>query len=305
VILQIPLWSQRVIYIQGSALNNFDLNRVQIDQAEGCFFLANRNFKNNDRKSADQHTILRSWAVKDYAPNVIQYVHLFHPENKLHVQHAKHVVCEDEFKYAVLANNCICPAVSTFLTLLLHTSRGAEGDDSNEEWQKLYGKCSGNEIYHIRLCDSKFFGEYENKSFTFTSFHAHRKFGVSLIGVQSENENIKLNPGPNYIMNTKDICFYMSITEEENSSLTIANTNEELLKEEEFTFMDSISRKFSVKKLSAKKSQSMKDKKKLLSVSSDTEKTGSLLFHSRKCFVIICFKFQFLNEKITGAIHFE
>ena len=36
-----------------------------------------------------------------------------------------------------------------------------EGSGSNEEWQRTYGKCSGNEIYHIKLGDSKFFGEYE------------------------------------------------------------------------------------------------------------------------------------------------
>ena len=35
----------------------------------------------------------------------------------------EHIV-EDEFKYALLANNCLCPGLSTFMTLLLHTSRG-------------------------------------------------------------------------------------------------------------------------------------------------------------------------------------
>ncbi len=50
-----------------------------------------------------------------------------------------------------------------------------EGTGSNEEWQKVYGKCSGNEIYHIKLSNSKFFKEYQGKSFTYTSFHSHRK----------------------------------------------------------------------------------------------------------------------------------
>ena len=36
----------------------------------------------------------------------------------------EHVVCEDEFKYALLANNCLCPGTSTLVTLLMHTSRG-------------------------------------------------------------------------------------------------------------------------------------------------------------------------------------
>lgn len=50
-----------------------------------------------------------------------------------------------------------------------------EGQKSSEPWHQLYGRHSGNEIYHIRLGDSKFFAEYEGKSFTYASFHVHRK----------------------------------------------------------------------------------------------------------------------------------
>ena len=34
---------------------------------------------------------------------------------------SEHLVCEDEIKHAVLASNCVCPGISTFFTLLLHT----------------------------------------------------------------------------------------------------------------------------------------------------------------------------------------
>ncbi|XP_075735912.1 slowpoke 2 isoform X3 [Rhipicephalus microplus] len=219
MILQIPMWAQRVIYIQGSALKDTDLTRARMNAAEACFMLAARNYA--DLAAADQHTILRSWAVRDFAPNVPQYIQIFRPENKVHVAFAEHVVCEDEFKYALLANNCLCPGASTLVTLLLHTSRGQEGQTSAEEWHRLYGKCSGNEIYHIRLADSRFFGEYEGKSFTFASFHSHRKYGVALVGVQTDVHGqwpVLLNPGPAYIMKGSDICFYMNITKEENSA---------------------------------------------------------------------------------------
>ncbi|XP_061169679.1 potassium channel subfamily T member 2-like isoform X2 [Saccostrea echinata] len=217
VLLQVPIWAQRVIYIRGSALKDSDLTRARVQDAEACFILAARNYV--DRGASDQHTILRSWAIKDFAPHCPQYVQIFRPENKFHVKFAEHVVCEDEFKYALLANNCLCPATSTLVTLLLHTSRGQEGQQSSEEWQKLYGKCSGNEIYHIKLGESKFFKEYEGKSFTYASFHAHRRFGVSLVGVDQniQDSTIQLNPGPRHIMKTSDICFYMNITKEENT----------------------------------------------------------------------------------------
>lgn len=217
VLLQVPIWAQRVIYIRGSALKDSDLTRARVQDAESCFILAARNYV--DRGASDQHTILRSWAIKDFAPHCPQYVQIFRPENKFHVKFAEHVVCEDEFKYALLANNCLCPATSTLVTLLLHTSRGQEGQQSSEEWQRLYGKCSGNEIYHIKLGESKFFKEYDGKSFTYASFHAHRRFGVSLVAVQQnmQDSTIQLNPGPRHIMKQSDICFYMNITKEENT----------------------------------------------------------------------------------------
>ncbi|XP_044270545.1 potassium channel subfamily T member 2 isoform X2 [Tribolium madens] len=227
MILQVPIWAQRVIYIQGSCLKDGDLARARMNEAEACFVLAARNYA--DKTAADEHTILRSWAVKDFAPNVAQYVQIFRPENKIHVKFAEYVVCEDEFKYALLANNCTCPGASTLVTLLLHTSRGQEGQQSQEEWHRLYGRCSGNEIYHITLGDSRFFGEYEGKSFTYASFHSHRKYGVALVGVRPAElpefyeDTILLNPGPRHIMKKSDTCYYMSITKEENSSFTVAN----------------------------------------------------------------------------------
>nr|XP_034369042.1 potassium channel subfamily T member 2 isoform X3 [Arvicanthis niloticus] len=166
-VLQIPMWSQRVIYLQGSALKDQDLLRAKMDNAEACFILSSRC--EVDRTSSDHQTILRAWAVKDFAPNCPLYVQILKPENKFHIKFADHVVCEEEFKYAMLALNCICPATSTLITLLVHTSRG--------------------------------------------------QFGVCLVGVRREdNKNILLNPGPRYIMNASDICFYINITKEENSA---------------------------------------------------------------------------------------
>ncbi|XP_059710464.1 potassium channel subfamily T member 2 isoform X6 [Haemorhous mexicanus] len=235
-VLQIPMWSQRVIYLQGSALKDQDLLRAKMDNAEACFILSSRC--EVDRTAADHQTILRAWAVKDFAPNCPLYVQILKPENKFHIKFADHVVCEEEFKYAMLALNCVCPATSTLITLLVHTSRGhtapweafrqltgtkqtlnRESQQSPEQWQKMYGRCSGNEVYHINLEESTFFAEYEGKSFTYASFHAHKKFGVCLIGVRKEdNKNILLNPGPRYIMSSTDICFYINITKEENSA---------------------------------------------------------------------------------------
>lgn len=61
--------------LQGSCLKDGDLARARMNEAEACFILAARNYA--DKTAADEHTILRSWAVKDFAPNVPQYVQIF------------------------------------------------------------------------------------------------------------------------------------------------------------------------------------------------------------------------------------
>uniref|UniRef100_A0A8D2ZJS7 Potassium sodium-activated channel subfamily T member 2b n=1 Tax=Scophthalmus maximus TaxID=52904 RepID=A0A8D2ZJS7_SCOMX len=226
-VLHVPLWAQRVIYLQGSALKDQDLMRAKMDDAEACFILSNR-FE-VDRIAADHQTILRAWAVKDFAPNCPLYVQILKPENKFHVKFADHVVCEEEFKYAMLALNCVCPGTSTLITLLIHSSRGHQsifffclregGACSADQWHRTYRRCSANEVHHIRLEESKFFGEYQGKSFTFASFHAHKKYGVCLIGIRRlDTTNILLNPGPCHIMGASDTCFYINISKEENSA---------------------------------------------------------------------------------------
>uniref|UniRef100_A0A8C1M2U4 RCK N-terminal domain-containing protein n=1 Tax=Cyprinus carpio TaxID=7962 RepID=A0A8C1M2U4_CYPCA len=197
-ILHIPLWAQRVIYLQGSALKDQDLMRAKMDDAEACFILSNR-FE-VDRFAADHQTILRAWAVKDFAPNCPLYVQILKPENKFHIKFADHVVCEEEFKYAMLALNCVCPATSTLITLLIHSSRGQEGGAVPvDQWQRTYRRCAANEVHHIRLEESK--------------------YGVCLIGVRRmDTANILLNPGPCHIMGASDTCFYINISKEENSA---------------------------------------------------------------------------------------
>ncbi|KJH44789.1 Calcium-activated BK potassium channel alpha subunit [Dictyocaulus viviparus] len=216
LLLKIPLYHERVHYIRGSALRDEDLERARLGSAEACFILSARH--QNKKITTDEHTILRSWAVKDFAPHIKQYVQIFRPETKMHIEHAEVLICEDEFKYSLLANNCICPGISTFITLLMHTSRGEEGKKSTEPWHKVYGFHSGNEIYMIKAGDSKFFGRFIGKSFTYASFHAHKNYGVGLIGVKSDGENTKilLNPGVAHIIQSNDILYYMALTNEES-----------------------------------------------------------------------------------------
>ena len=48
--LENPSWSQRVIYIQGSALRVSDLVRAKVHYAESCFIFSSRNVKDRRRE---------------------------------------------------------------------------------------------------------------------------------------------------------------------------------------------------------------------------------------------------------------
>ncbi len=75
-----------------------------------------------------------------------------------------------------------------------------------------------------------------------------------MVGIQSENDAILLNPGPHYKMKSTDICFYMSIAKEENSSLLLAQVADETVADENFNLNNQFSKRFTFKKKSISKS---------------------------------------------------
>lgn len=56
MILQVPIWAQRVIYIQGSCLKDGDLSRARMNEAEACFILAARNYA--DKTAAVRNSMI-------------------------------------------------------------------------------------------------------------------------------------------------------------------------------------------------------------------------------------------------------
>ena len=209
--LKSPVWRRRIVLLQGSALRFIDLERACVANAKYCFLIPDR--QTEDPNATDQEIILRAIAIRRFAPRLKLYVHILKPENRFHVDFATKIMCEGEIKHALFASNCICPGFSSFMTLLLHTT-SPDPDEKNQD----YSYCSGNEIYDIRLGDSKLFSQYVNKNFLFTAVLVLRNSGVLLIGIRrGENRRILLNPGSDYILQENDICFYISQNREELS----------------------------------------------------------------------------------------
>ena len=70
---------------------------------------------------------------------------------------------------------------------------------------------------------------YSTSSCIEICFYFPHRYGVALVGVRPAElpefyeDTILLNPGPRHIMKKSDICFYMSITKEENSAFVVGN----------------------------------------------------------------------------------
>ncbi|CAK8690807.1 unnamed protein product [Clavelina lepadiformis] len=222
--LQVPIWAERVIYIRGSVLRDTDLTRVKMDAAEACFILTSR--QEVDRLAADEKTILRAMAVKDFAPSCSLYVQILRPESMVHVQFADRVICDEELKHVLLAMNSYIPGISTLITLLAHTSKGQEGENLNSIWKMEFGKSAGNEIYSVVAVNSKFFGEFVGCKFSNAAMMAHSKWGATMFAAERDDE-IRLNPGNDFIIDPEDRLFYICLTQEEDALIVGRNKKSE------------------------------------------------------------------------------
>jgi hypothetical protein len=69
MILQVPIWAQRVIYIQGSCLKDGDLARARMNEAEACFVLAARNY--SDKTAAVSWLICALYITKVWKSTIL------------------------------------------------------------------------------------------------------------------------------------------------------------------------------------------------------------------------------------------
>ena len=88
---------------------------------------------------------------------------------------------------------------------------------------------------------------------------------MALIGIQGENDVIKINPGPSYIMKLSDTCFYMSLAKEENSSLLIAQAAQVSIPDEDFSMSTTLTRRLSFRKKSFTKQATFQNQNEMKS----------------------------------------
>ncbi|CAG5112983.1 Oidioi.mRNA.OKI2018_I69.chr2.g7137.t1.cds [Oikopleura dioica] len=215
-----------VTLIIGSTYRSDDLLRAKLNDALAVFICTDRTRRGGilSRAETDEHTVLRSMAIKDFAPSTKLFVQCLRSESTFYLGFADNCLCDDEMKYALLALNCDIPGMSTFITLLIHTTKGLD-DDIHGDWKVHLNRSAGMEIYDVIASESKFFNSYIGYSFPQASCVVHRKTGAILIAVERDGK-LKLNPGQGFYLGPEDRLYYVCLTDEGDSAFIDDNLDD-------------------------------------------------------------------------------
>ncbi|KAJ3103629.1 hypothetical protein HDU97_009968 [Phlyctochytrium planicorne] len=159
MLLDDPLYANRVTYIKGSAMSSHDLKKTKISRSKACFILSS-NYADRDSSEVDAEAVMRAISVKKFSRSTMLYVQVVLPPNKLHFDSlAEHVLCLDEFKLGVIAQNCIASGFTTLINILITSVPAPSIRSFNRSynvkkggnWVKEYVDGLNNEIYTVRL----------------------------------------------------------------------------------------------------------------------------------------------------------
>jgi len=177
-VLQRQEFELRVLFLQGSVFNDFDLDRANLQEASSCFFLAAKMARN--QQLADAETLIKILSIQKYFyrktqqnPKIcVQFIqeaslepfrHLCLTQNTsdgipLYDYNAP-VVCVETIKNQLLTKSTSCPGVIAFIANLVVTSdEGLVGANNsgvcNAPWLDEYVAGCQYEIYRSKLPDN-------------------------------------------------------------------------------------------------------------------------------------------------------
>ena len=132
-----------VKYFKGSVLNSRDMERVNMDTASAVIILS-PNYSQNP-ESEDESNMMRIVSIKNAYNNVKVIAQVFQLQSLQQVLSLSHwdssrdvIICKNKLKFGLMAQNCLCPGISTLLSNLVYpiTDRDLV---TSLQWQSEYG----------------------------------------------------------------------------------------------------------------------------------------------------------------------
>ncbi|KAI3650905.1 hypothetical protein MP228_004386 [Amoeboaphelidium protococcarum] len=216
LILENPMYINRTQYVKGSVMNLRSLEKVRIKEVKACFIFSSK-YATSNASEDDAKTAMRALALRKSVKDIKLHVQVLMPENKSHFDYlADSMVCTDELKLGMLAQNCRCPGLTTLMHLLttsltdksayrLLKRTGADDENIEKEWIREYLYGAGQEIYPQQVQP-----EWVGKRFASVSYYVFKHYGVVLFAIGVPNKS--------YYEKKKKVAHYkklgLKITEE-------------------------------------------------------------------------------------------
>ena len=190
----------RVQYLDGSALNCYDLQKAKIKESKAIFILANKHTFYPTEE--DNSNLFRLVSIKNTTvdvPVIIQLLHSFSKKQVFNIEGWSRftdvAICLNELKLGLLSRSCLCPGFSTLIANLFYTSDFPahqvsfdEASDESDVWKGMYIKGASKEIY-----SSPFSSYFYHKSFHQAAHTCYNVFSLLLIAIES-NGKLYVNP---------------------------------------------------------------------------------------------------------------
>ena len=140
---------RRVRYFKGSVLNSKDLRRVKVKTASAFVILCPNYCLNPE--SEDESNLMRVVSIKNTSNNakvIVQVLQLHSLQQIVHIPSwhpgVDTAICKSELKLGLMAQNCLCPGISTLLSNLMYTTSESTG---GEGWAMDYSRGEHNYSY--------------------------------------------------------------------------------------------------------------------------------------------------------------
>lgn len=206
----------RVWLLEGSPVNNKDLQRIKMADASLGYVLPNMHAKDAERE--DIENAMRALSMHRYAPYVRLIVLAMKDEFRnlmlsTGLTH-KDVICLDEIKLGLMGKACGAPGFATLVANLFKSSGEYVENEEDDTWMPDYRRGLSNEIYEARLSPC-----YRGAPFGEISMDIlKRSEGKAyMIGVVDESRYpgvepvIRIHPGRHYRVGQDEECVIKGI----------------------------------------------------------------------------------------------
>jgi hypothetical protein len=210
-LMKSPQYGLRISHIVGNLKNKDDMKRANIQHAEAVFLLARKTGANGDADA-----ILTAMNLMTTNEKLKIYLQLINKQHKAtaRARGMRHVLCVQELRLSLLAQNCIYPGVFTFIANLCRTNTPNPNSFTHNPWLAEFESGLGYELY-----SDKDLSSFSGLTVAEASTYIYLKYGCILIGLrvyvgEPPTPVLVMNPGRQYKIKDLDVGFIIAENEQ-------------------------------------------------------------------------------------------